>query len=67
LKSDIAEMVEDIIDREGVIPATYMSKICKYHFHYHNYKSVLRRLELKGVEEKTMRMNNVPMKVYECK
>lgn len=67
LKSDIAEMVEDIIDREGVIPATYMSKICKYHFHYHNYKSVLRRLELKGVEEKTMRMNNIPMKVYECK
>ena len=60
-------MVEDIIDREGVIPATYMSKICKYHFHYNNYKSVLRRLELKRVEENTRRIGGISMKVYECK
>ena len=67
LKSDIAEMIEDIIDLHGVIPATYMSKICKYHFHYHNYKSVLRRLELKGVEENTRRIGGISMKLYECK
>ncbi len=67
LTTDIALMVSDMIAMDGVIPAKYMSKICKYHFHYHNYKSVLNRLKLKGIEEKTMRMNNVPMKVYECK
>jgi hypothetical protein len=67
LKSDIAEMVASIIDSEGVIPARYMSKICKYHFHYHNYKSVLNRLRLKGVEENTRRVTGVSMKVYESK
>jgi len=67
LKIDIAEMVASIIDSEGVIPARYMSKICKYHFHYQNYKSVLNRLRLKGVEENTRRVTGVSMKVYECK
>ena len=67
LKSDIAAMVEDIIDQEGVIPARYMSKICKYHFQYFNYKSALKRLKLKGVEETTSRITGVSMKVYECK
>ena len=67
LKSDIAEMVGNIIDSEGVIPARYMSKICKYHFHYYNYKSVLNRLKLKGVEEDTRRITGISMKVYECK
>ena len=47
LKSDIAAMVEDIIDQEGVIPATYMSKICKYHFQYYNYKSALEKIKVK--------------------
>jgi len=67
LKLDIAAMVESIIDSEGVIPARYMSKICKYHFHYHNYKSILSRLQLKGVEETTKRITGIAMKVYECK
>ncbi len=67
LKLDIAAMVENIIDSEGVIPARYMSKICKYHFQYHNYKSVLNRLKLKGVEEDTRRITGISMKVYECK
>lgn len=64
-RSDIAEMVEDIIDQHGVIPARYMSKICKYHFnHYHN-KAVLDRLKLKGVVENTQRIGIITMKVYE--
>ena len=67
LKSDIAAMVEDIIDQDGVIPARYMSKICKYHFQYYNYKSALKRLKLKGVEETTSRITGISMKVYECK
>ena len=50
-------MVEDMIDQEGVIPATYMSKICKYHFQYYNYKSALKRLKLKGVEENDIKNN----------
>jgi uncharacterized pyridoxamine 5'-phosphate oxidase family protein len=66
-KSDIAQEVIDMITMDGVIPARYMSKICKYHFHYHNYKSVLNRLKLKGIEEKTMRKTAITMKVYECK
>jgi len=67
IKSDIAQEVIDMITVEGVIPARYMSKICKYHFHYHNYKSVLNRLKLKGIDEKTMRITGISMKVYECK
>jgi hypothetical protein len=66
-KTDIGLMVSDMITMDGVIPARYMSKICKYHFHYHNYKSVLNRLKLKGIEEKTMRKTAITMKVYECK
>src|SRR5574338_733535 len=67
LKSDIAAMVEDIIDQEGVIPARYMIKICKYHFQYYNYKSALKRLKLKGVEETQSRITGISMKVYESK
>lgn len=67
LKSDIAEMVEDIIDQHGVIPARYMSKICKYHFNHYHYKSILDRLKLKGVVEDTKRIGTITMKVYECK
>ena len=66
-KSDIAQEVIDMITVEGVIPARYMSKICKYHFHYHNYKSVLNRLKLKGVESDNKRIGGILMKVYECK
>ena len=63
----LAQEVIDMVAMDGVIPARYMSKICKYHFHYHNYKSVLNRLKLKGIEEKTMRKTAITMKVYECK
>ncbi len=49
LKTDIAAMVESMIDSDGVIPATYMSKICKYHFTYKAYRQNLERLKLKGV------------------
>ena len=66
-KSDIAAMVEDMIDKDGAIPARYMSRICKYHFQYHNYKSILNRLELKGVKSNTKRIpGDGTMKVYEC-
>lgn len=67
LKTDIAAMVENIIDLHGVIQARYMSKICKYHFQYHNYKSTLKRLKLKGVEETTKKFDGISMKVYESK
>ena len=67
LKTDIAAMIEDKIDLHGVIPARYMSKICKYHFQYHNYKSTLKRLKLKGVEETTKKFDGISMKVYESK
>lgn len=67
LKTDIAAMIEDKIDLHGVIPARYMSKICKYHFQYHNYKSTLKRLKLKGVEETTQKFDGISMKVYESK
>ena len=66
-KSDIAAMVEDMIEKDGAIPARYMSRICKYHFQYHNYKSILNRLELKGVKSNTKRIpGDGTMKVYEC-
>ena len=64
---DIAALIEDIIDKEGVIPAKYMSRICKYHFQYFNYKSALKRLKLKGLQETTSRITGISMKVYECK
>ncbi len=67
LKTDIAAMVEDMIDQHGVIPSTYMSKICKYHFPYKNYRQNLERLKLKGVESDTKRIGSVTMKVYYCK
>lgn len=67
LKTDIAAMVENMIDLHGVIPARYMSKICKYHFQYHNYKSTLKRLKLKGVEETTQKFDGISMKIYESK
>ncbi len=67
LKSDIAAMVEDIIDMHGVIPATYMSKVCKYHFPYKNYKQNLERLKLKGVVNGNKRIGVNLMKIYECK
>jgi hypothetical protein len=66
-KPDIAAMVEDMIDQHGLIPARYMSKICKYHFQYFNYKSALKRLKLKGVEETTSRVPGILMKVYGSK
>ena len=66
-KSDIAAMVEDKIDQHGVIPATYMSKICKYHFTYKNYRQNLQRLKLKGVVYDNQRIGGVLMKVYYCK
>ena len=67
MKTDIAALVENMIDLHGVIPARYMSKICKYHFQYHNYKSTLKRLKLKGVEEATQKFDGISMKVYESK
>lgn len=66
-RSDIARMVSDTISLDGVIPARYMSKICKYHFNHHHYKSILERLKLKGIEKTTMRVLSGPMKVYESK
>jgi hypothetical protein len=66
IKPDIAGMVEDIIDEHGVIPATYMSKICKYHFTYKNYRQNLARLKIKGVESTNKWIGSVNMKVYEC-
>jgi len=66
-RSAIAQMVIDTITMEGVIPATYMSKICKYHFNHHNYKAVLKRLKSKGITENNKRINGIVMKVYECK
>jgi hypothetical protein len=66
-RSEIAQMVIDAIILEGVIPATYMSKICKYHFNHHHYKAVLKRLKLKGLDEKNKRIDGVLMKVYYCK
>jgi len=66
-RSEIAQLVMDTITLEGVIQATYMSKICKYHFQYYNYKSALKRLKLKGVEETQSRITGISMKVYECK
>jgi len=67
LKLDVAAMVENIIDSEGVIPATYMSKICKYHFTYKNYRQNLERLKLKGVACDNKWIGGVNMKVYYCK
>jgi hypothetical protein len=67
LKTDIAAMVEDMIDGYGVIPATYMSKICKYHFTYKNYRQNLQRLKLKGVVCDNKWVGGVNMKVYYCK
>jgi len=66
LKTDIAAMVEDIIDKYGVIPATYMSKICKYHFTYKNYKQNLERLKLKGLKSGSKRVGATIMKVYDA-
>jgi hypothetical protein len=66
MKSDIAAMVEDKIDQHGVIQATYMSKICKYHFTYKNYRQNLQRLKLKGVESDIKRIGGILMKVYKC-
>ena len=67
LKTDIAAMVEDMIDQHGAIPATYMSKICKYHFPHKTYRQNLERLKLKGVVSDNRRIGSVTMKVYECK
>ena len=67
LKSDIAAMVEEIIAQHGAIPATYMSRICKYHFTYKNYRQNLQRLKLKGVDYDNQRIGGVLMKVYYCK
>lgn len=66
-RSEIAQMVIDTITSDGVIPARYMSRICKYHFSHHHYKSILERLKLKGIEETTKRILTGPTKVYECK
>ena len=65
-RSEIAQMVIDTITSDGVIPARYMSKICKYHFNHYHYKSILERLKLKGIEETTKRILTGPTKVYEC-
>ena len=66
-RSEIAQLVIDTITSDGVIPARYMSKICKYHFNHHHYKLILDRLKLKGIEETTKRIITGPTKVYECK
>ena len=66
LKIDIAAMLADIIDQHGVIPATYMSRICKYHFTYKNYKQNLERLKLKGLKNFSKRVGTTIMKVYEA-
>ena len=67
LKPDIGGMIENHIDQDGIIPATYMSKICKYHFTYKNYRQNLQRLKLKGVDYDNKRIGGVLMKVYGCK
>lgn len=67
LKIDIAAMVENMIDQHGYIPATYMSRICKYHFTYKNYRQNLERLKLKGVDYDNKRPGGTLMKVYYCK
>ena len=66
-RSEIAQMVIDTITSDGVIPATYMSRICKYHFNHYHYMSVLKRLKLKGLDEKNKRVGGTQMKVYYCK
>ena len=66
-RSEIAQMVIDIIISDGAIPARYMSRICKYHFNHNHYKSILDRLKLKGIEETTKRILTGPTKVYGCK
>jgi len=66
-KPDIGGMIENYIDQHGVIPATYMSRICKYHFTYKNYRQNLQRLKLKGVDSDNKRVGSKSMKVYECK
>ncbi len=66
-KENIGESVKGHITSNGVIPATYMNKICKYHFPGRAYKSILDRLNIKGVEQDTIRIGIGTMKAYKKK
>jgi len=59
-------MIAGFIENFAVIPATYMSKICKYHFTYKNYKQNLERLKLKGLKSLSKRVGATTMKVYDA-
>lgn len=66
-RPDYATHIKGEIAARGEIPATHMSKICKYHFPGKPYKGNLDRLKIKGVESVTIRRVGITVRVYKKK
>ena len=65
LSAEGLEMANAI--KDGYIPAKNMNRICKYHFSGQNYKHILSRLKLKGVERVAQKISGTTTSVYKVR